>query len=145
MFLHQQTWLVLIQRVALSTIDMKQELENKLVTDFPNIFMMNRLSPGTAHWGLECGDGWYQLIHNLCTDIMNYCRAKGLRIPVAEQVKEKFGRLRFYVDEANQGLYDIIDHYEKASGYTCEVCGEGGKTIAKNHWLTTLCEKHNEV
>ena len=64
-------------------------------------------------------------------------------VPVAAQVKEKFGGLRFYVNGANEEHYNYISFAENMSYRTCEKCGNPGK-LYTNGWHTTLCEKHAE-
>jgi hypothetical protein len=58
-------------------------------------------------WGLEVGDGWFNLIDNLC-ESLSHLYISGITLSdqryvpldaptvVASQVKEKFGSLRFY-------------------------------------------------
>ena len=50
-------------------------------------------------WGIECPKGWYHILEQLCTVLefqnMKYVKAYNIAI-VADQVKEKFGTLRFY-------------------------------------------------
>lgn len=57
------------------------------------------------------------------------------------QVKEKFGGLRFNVDEADEELYDFIGEMEVRSFGICEVCGAAGKE-REGVWLKTLCTAH---
>lgn len=61
--------------------------------------------------------------------------------PVAVQVKEKFGTLRFYVDRATDAQYNYIDFAEFMSARTCEICGDHGQTYPIG-WYQTLCDKH---
>jgi hypothetical protein len=61
--------------------------------------------------------------------------------PVAVQVKEKFGTLRFYVDGATDIQYNYIEFAEMMSGRTCEVCGKPGQTYYMG-WHRTLCNEH---
>lgn len=61
--------------------------------------------------------------------------------PVAVQVKEKFGGLRFYVDRATEKQYNYINFTEMLSYRTCEECGAPGRTYTMG-WHRTLCEKH---
>jgi hypothetical protein len=61
--------------------------------------------------------------------------------PVAVQVKEKFGTLRFYVDGATDKHYNYIDFAELMSGRTCEECGKQGQTYYMG-WHRTLCDEH---
>jgi hypothetical protein len=50
---------------------MKQELQNKLFEKYPKIFRQKDLSMNETCmcWGIECGDGWYWLIDNLCSQL----------------------------------------------------------------------------
>lgn len=59
----------------------------------------------------------------------------------ASQVKEKFGELRFYVDNATPEIYNYIAFAEAMSHKTCEICGSPGKLYTKG-WHKTLCEIH---
>lgn len=64
-----------------------------------------------------------------------------LRVPVASQVKEKFGGLRFYVNAATDKQYAYISFAESMSYKTCEECGAPGKTYTDG-WHMTLCDIH---
>ena len=97
---------------------MKDELQNQLVEKYPKIFEVSeeqRLLPFPM-FGIECGNGWYNILDALCFQIQEHINwankqrnfllennPHNLRIPdevpqvVVEQVKEKFGTLRFYV------------------------------------------------
>ena len=66
------------------------------------------------------------------------------KVPVAVQVKEKFGGLRFYVRAATDKHYNFISFAESMSYRTCEVCGAPGKRYT-NGWHTTLCDIHAEM
>ena len=63
------------------------------------------------------------------------------KVPVASQVKEKFGGLRFYVDRATEKHYDYINFAENMSYRTCEVCGSPGKRYTDG-WHQVLCDAH---
>lgn len=62
-------------------------------------------------------------------------------LPTAEQVKEKFGTLRFYVREATPEQYALIEFAEAMSARTCEKCGSPG-TPRAGGWVRTLCDHH---
>jgi hypothetical protein len=64
-----------------------------------------------------------------------------LKVPVAVQVKEKFGGLRFYVQAATDKHYSYISFAESMSYRTCEECGSPGKTYTDG-WHMTLCDIH---
>ena len=63
------------------------------------------------------------------------------KVPVASQVKEKFGGLRFYVQAATDKHYQYITFAESMSYRTCEECGNPGKTYTDG-WHMTLCDIH---
>jgi hypothetical protein len=67
-----------------------------------------------------------------------------LKVPVAVQVKEKFGGLRFYVQAATDKHYSYISFAESMSYRTCEECGSPGKTYTDG-WHRTLCDIHAEM
>jgi hypothetical protein len=122
---------------------MKPELDKQLTETFPEIFqpryMKNHRETPLEYFGFECGDGWYKIIYDLCTELMSVPHPA----PLAAQVKEKYGTLRFYIEDGTDQHYNIIDHYEHLSGKTCEVCGEPGQR-RMGGWIRTLCETHNQ-
>ena len=82
---------------------------------FPILFQ-NKDKPMTETcmcWGIECPKGWYNILEQLCTELeysnMESVAKWGMAI-VAEQVKEKFGTLRFYFDVRNVDIYGKIDN-----------------------------------
>jgi len=79
---------------------MNAELSKKLLDDFPMLFR-NRHETALSR-GFECGDGWFDLIHQLCRDIEAVAREGGvgpdsIDWPQCRQIKEKMGSLRFVV------------------------------------------------
>jgi hypothetical protein len=119
---------------------MNPQLDKQLTQCFPEIFqpryLKNHREAPLEYWGFECGDGWYGLIYNLCKELMSVPAPA----PVAAQVKEKYGTLRFYVDHGTDEHYNIIGHYEGLSRHTCDVCGEPGR-LRTGGWMRTLCER----
>ena len=67
----------------------------------------------------------------------------GIKPPVAVQVKEKFGTLRFYVDGYHESIGKRIDQAEAESAQICEVCGNKGQQRSQG-WVRTLCDWHAE-
>jgi hypothetical protein len=103
-------------------------------------------------WGFECGDGWYNIINQLCANIQHhvdwaqeqkekYGRGEGCSQVVAVQIKEKFGTLRFYTNGGNDQTYGMIRMAESMSAVTCEECGAPGKIRGRN-WIYTACDAH---
>ena len=160
---------------------MRRELDEALCAKYPLIFKDRNADMRTTAmcWGLECGDGWYNIIDVLCglltseyrqaqsrydfikdkvdqpqwegskkiitQEQIDEAKAKldeeTLKVPVAVQVKEKFGGLRFYVQAATDAHYKYITFAESMSYHTCESCGAPGKTYTDG-WHRTLCDIH---
>ena len=75
----------------------------EFMSRFPILFQ-NRKKPMTQTcmcWGIECPKGWWHILDQLCTVLefhnMEFVKNYGVAV-VADQVKEKFGTLRFYYD-----------------------------------------------
>ena len=81
--------------------------------------------------------GWYPLIKDLINDLIKL----GWNKQVC-QVKEKFGGLRFYINEGSEEIHNRISNAEKLSYETCELCGGKGELRTKIRWFTTLCDEH---
>jgi hypothetical protein len=126
---------------------MKTELQQKLFEKYPKIFC-DRTKPKTEScmcWGLEVGDGWYDLVNILC-EALTYTYTTSIEVDeedgkrlgikpysdsyyftveppqvIATQVKEKYGTLRFYhrfeLDEKNTSLLETkkYPNLEKAN------------------------------
>jgi len=60
------------------------------------------------------------------------------------QVKEKYGRLRVYVDGGNEATEHLIDAAEKESESICDLCGAPG-SISIAGWRATRCTKHRRA
>jgi len=76
---------------------MKEELENIIFSKFPDMFEERKL-PMTQTcmcWGLEAPTGWFYLIYGLCSELDRLGKEYDFTV-VSEQVKEKYGTLRFY-------------------------------------------------
>ena len=125
---------------------MRKELDEKLCSNYPKIFAnRNGDMKSTAMcWGFECGDGWYNIIDALCSSMQHYYdnNGTGLHQPVASQVKEKYGTLRFYYDGGGDYTEGMVWLAETLSAQTCESCGQPG-VLRKGGWLKTLCEECN--
>ena len=58
-----------------------------------------------------------------------------------QQIKEKFGGLRFYYDGGNDEISGMVRMAEAWADRTCEVCGNKGKHRSGG-WIRTLCDVH---
>jgi hypothetical protein len=115
---------------------MNPDLTQKLLDKYPKLFSNQQF------WGFECGDGWYDILDNLCGAIKEYTY-DGDDLYV-DQIKEKFGRLRFYLSKEDDVIHGMVTLAEYMSGHTCETCGKRGKTRGGS-WMVTLCDEHNEA
>ena len=130
---------------------MSPEKEKILCQKYPKIFKF----PGDVNepidmWGLECDDGWFELIDTLCDKIQSHIdwrsrdiqdaeTAENLQV-VAEQIKEKFGSLRFYVRGGDDTTDAFISFAETMSLKICETCGQPGKQQSGRGWIHTACD-----
>ena len=79
----------------------------------------------------------------LYKSIPSDCKKYSLSHPRAAQVKEKFGGLRFYLNNATNEMFNLEMEFEDKSYKICEVCGEEGK-IREGGWVRTVCDKHHK-
>jgi hypothetical protein len=112
-----------------------------LYATYPNLYQNHSKSMRETCmcWGFECSDGWFKIIDELSAKL------EPLGI-VAEQVKEKFGTLRFYIGgvptEIADEVWAAIEEAEQKSEVTCEVCGAPGE-LRGGGWVSTLCDPCN--
>ena len=155
-------------------------LEKRLEKDFPFIkkgmSLKEQKEAGSINdlysaFGCECADGWFDLIYDLCSEIMQAYNDENREIDLEVlQIKEKFGTLRFYYGFkgkpgtiqgfdfiGNQGvggfrftpegtefekkISDIVRKYEEKSGSVCDNCGGTGKLRTDLSWIRTLCDE----
>jgi hypothetical protein len=121
----------------------KQEFEKELTETFPKLYksMYGDFRKTCMHFGVSIGNGWFDLIWELSEKLEPLIGDNDIR---AEQVKEKFGGLRFYINNyQSEAIQDLIQEAEQKSYTICEVCGEKGKR-RMGGWIVTLCDKHYE-
>jgi hypothetical protein len=134
---------------------MKQELDQLLCEKYPKM-MVNRdksMMETCMCWGFECGDGWFNILDQLMGNIQHhidwnnknfekgYAQYKQVPQVTLDQVKEKFGTLRFYYTGGDDIINGMVRMAESMSAVTCEQCGNPGTTGGQG-WITTLCETH---
>lgn len=129
---------------------MKQELDALLCERYPKM-MVNRNLPMTETcmcWGFECGDGWFNILDQLMGNIQHHIdwkNRKGEVVPqvTLDQVKEKFGTLRFYYTGGDEYINGLVTMAESMSGTTCEGCGNPGERRGGS-WIRTICNTCEE-
>jgi hypothetical protein len=125
---------------------MRQELDKLLCEKYPKM-MVNRNLPMQETcmcWGFDCGDGWYNILNQLMGNIQHHIdwkNRKGEVVPqvTLDQVKEKFGTLRFYYTGGDDYISGLVSMAEAMSGVTCEGCGNVGERKGGG-WVHTYCE-----
>jgi hypothetical protein len=130
---------------------MKQELDKLLCEKYPKM-MVNRNLPMMETcmcWGFACGDGWFNILDQLMGNIQHHIDWKNKKEEVVpqvtlDQVKEKFGTLRFYYSGGDDVIDGMVRMAESMSGVTCEECGSVGKRVGGG-WVTTLCKPCEEL
>lgn len=80
---------------------MKRELDAQLCEKYPLIFRdrYSNMQTTAMCWGLDCGDGWYNIIDVLCSLLTSDCRRAQSRY---ESIKDKVDQPRW------EGSKDII-------------------------------------
>jgi hypothetical protein len=127
---------------------MSPELEAKLVERYPKIFNVGAVDGRMPFpmFGIECDDGWYDLLDLLCSTIQWYLdhnASDGVEQVTVQQIKEKFATLRFYESGGDRETAAYIRMAEAMSERLCEVCGNRG-VIRSGGWIKTLCDHHSE-
>ena len=87
----------------------------------------------------ECDDGWYDLLEILFIEIEAYCSQFELEYPTASQIKEKFGKLRIYLDGSDQTIERMVWLTEHMSGRICSICGNKGRMNVVRAWSMVVC------
>ena len=131
---------------------MNVELDKVLCEKYPKIFK-NRdgsVMETCMAWGFECDDGWFDVIDILCHEIQNHVDWKSKNITeeeekeslqvVADQVKEKYGTLRFYYHGGDDVIEGLVTMAESMTHRVCESCGCPGEPRSGG-WIKTLCDK----
>ena len=131
---------------------MKQELDALLCEKYPKM-MINRTKPMMETcmcWGFECGDGWFNILDLLMSNIQHhidwnnqnfekgYTQYKQVPQVTLDQVKEKFGTLRFYYTGGDDVIDGMVRMAESMSAVTCESCGNPGEQT-RGGWIKTIC------
>jgi|AGTN01.2.fsa_nt_gi hypothetical protein len=125
---------------------MREELDQALVKDFPNLYRHRHNEAYCIWWGFATGDGWEPLVRELSVKLEALIVALPKRQQskyFVTQVKEKFGGLRFSLSKATPEMSALLDEAEKKSFETCEGCGSPG-TLRRGSWITVACDPCQE-
>lgn len=112
----------------------EKQLQDEFAPWFENLY--GDPSKTCLAWGLCVSDGWFPLIYDLCKNIKPLV-GPDFRV---EQVKEKFGGLRFYCTGGSKEAYELISKAEDDSYTICEQCGTKDDVTVEGGWILTLCK-----
>jgi hypothetical protein len=118
---------------------------NSMETRFPKMF-------NESYGGFCISEGWWPIIESLCGQIQHhidwkqqqkekYNRGEGCSQVTVNQIKEKFGGLRFYYSGGDDVIDGMVRMAESWAACACETCGAPGKS-GGNGWIKTLCSLH---
>jgi hypothetical protein len=97
--------------------------------------------PITDAYFFTVDKGWYTIIKKLIEDLIELGWDKKI-----QQVKEKFGGLRFYINSGSEEIFNRIRIAEKESYETCEITGKPGSLRRDISWIRTLCDdEYNKI
>jgi hypothetical protein len=139
----------------------------ELILKYPKIFAPYEGNPDNVNW-YGVPKGWLPIIDKLCGAIQNYLDFSKSYMPNPEyvegleyerdnikthkfiqqprpqvtcvQMKEKFGGLRFYVNNSNETVNGMITMAEYLCDNTCEVCGSEENLGHTTGWITVCCK-----
>lgn len=124
------------------TEEQYEEFTNMIETQFPLMFVK-------PYGGVAVNTGWWPIIESLCINIQSHIDWWNLNRKdrpvvaqvVIEQIKEKFGGLRFYYQGGDDTIAGMVRMAESWADATCEQCGKPG-VIRNGNWIRTLCDEH---
>lgn len=129
---------------------MKQELDELLCTKYPKMTVNRHGSEMDTCmcYGFAVGDGWFNLINILMGNIQSHIdwkekQGNPIEQVVLDQVKSKFGGLRFYYTGGDDYISGLVSMAEAMSEVTCETCGSPGERQGKG-WIYTACDVRGE-
>lgn len=116
-----------------------EEMQDYFPKVYPKMFV-------GKYGGVACGAGWFYILDKLCANIQHHIDWKNKNEEVVKQVtidqiKEKFGCLRFYYSGGDEYISGMVTLAESMSGVTCEECGSIGERRSGG-WIRTLCDTH---
>jgi hypothetical protein len=124
---------------------MSQDYEafvKRLEETYPNMFSQ-------PYGGIAISQGWWPIIETLCANIQSHTdwwnknreTRPVVEQVVVEQIKEKFGGLRFYYSGGDDTVAGMVRMAESWAARSCEECGAPG-TCHGGGWVRTLCDHH---
>jgi hypothetical protein len=111
-------------------------------TKYPKMFAQ-------PYGGIAVDKGWWPILQALCANIQHHIdwwnknreTRPVVEQVVVEQIKEKFGGLRFYYTGGDEKIQGMVRMAEAWADRSCEECGAPG-TAGGQGWIKTLCTVH---
>ncbi len=85
---------------------------------------------------IDCEPGWHAIIAAIDVELSKIDPDYTI-----QQIKEKFGGLRYYFNTKTEHwrvMNDVVARYEQVAWSTCEISGEPGVLMVKQGWYRTL-------
>jgi hypothetical protein len=116
-----------------------EEFEKRMVEAYPKMFV-------EPYGGFAVGPGWWPILESLCGQIQHHLDWKNKKSDVVaqvtvDQIKEKFGGLRFYYSGGDDAIDGMVSMAESWAAHSCETCGAPGER-RDGGWIKTLCDHH---
>lgn len=118
-----------------------------LYEKYPKIFYLMK----KGYYAISSGvfNTWLQTLDWLCGTIQeridnrleNNKHLDPIPQVVCQQVKEKFGGLRFYYSGGDKEITGMIDMAEHILWETCENCGSHENITTTEGWIARICNK----
>lgn len=120
-------------------MDEYEKFSKSMEERFPKMF-------AGKYGGFAVGAGWYPILEALCANIQQHIDWKNREAEVVpqvivEQIKEKFGGLRFYYQGGDDEISGMVRMAESWAANCCEECCAPGKR-RDGGWIRTLCDFH---
>lgn len=115
---------------------MNHSLQERLVRDYPFLRSVE---------SLECSDGWYKLLDDLCQGIQSRLIISGNAFFRVALVKETFGRLRVEYVFGDPEISKMIEEATRNSANVCTLCGDKGALCYRDTgwvYFKTYCPTH---
>ncbi len=122
-----------------------KELE-ELFEKYPKIFELMKDSYYSISSGVP--NAWLQTLDWMCGAIQQHIDNRNehnkhlepINQLICEQIKDKYGGLRFYYYGGDEVCKGIVDMAEYILWETCENCGTHDNIITTKGWISRICE-----
>ena len=105
---------------------------------YPELF-----TDGYPYVGMDVEVGWKGILDELFSNLSAEAKLhpEDYKFFSVDQIKEKWGTLRFYFHGGNDKTDLLVSEAEHRSEHVCEDCGEPGELRDDLPWIRTLCDR----